>query len=29
VANGAPDELRSRTHADDLEEAFLVLAEAS
>jgi ABC-2 type transport system ATP-binding protein len=29
VATGAPDELRSRTHADDLEEAFLVLAEAS
>jgi ABC-2 type transport system ATP-binding protein len=29
VATGAPDELRSRTHADDLEEAFLTLAEAS
>jgi ABC-2 type transport system ATP-binding protein len=29
VATGAPDELRSRTHAEDLEEAFLVLAEAS
>jgi ABC-2 type transport system ATP-binding protein len=29
VATGSPDELRHRTHADDLEDAFLVLAEAS
>jgi ABC-2 type transport system ATP-binding protein len=29
VANGSPDELRDRTHADDLEDAFLTLAEAS
>ena len=29
VATGSPDELRDRTDADDLEDAFLVLAEAS
>jgi ABC-2 type transport system ATP-binding protein len=29
VATGSPDELRHRTHADDLEDAFLALAEAS
>jgi ABC-2 type transport system ATP-binding protein len=29
VATGSPDELRDRTHADDLEDAFLALAEAS
>jgi ABC-2 type transport system ATP-binding protein len=29
VATGSPDELRHRTHADDLEDAFLTLAEAS
>ena len=29
VATGSPDELRQRTHADDLEDAFLALAEAS
>jgi ABC-2 type transport system ATP-binding protein len=29
VATGEPDELRRRTHADDLEDAFLALAEAS
>jgi ABC-2 type transport system ATP-binding protein len=29
VATGSPAELRHRTHADDLEEAFLALAEAS
>ena len=29
VATGSPDELRDRTQADDLEEAFLALAEAS
>jgi ABC-2 type transport system ATP-binding protein len=29
VATGSPDELRDRTHADDLEHAFLALAEAS
>jgi ABC-2 type transport system ATP-binding protein len=28
VATGTPDELRARTHADDLEDAFLVLAES-
>jgi ABC-2 type transport system ATP-binding protein len=28
VATGTPDELRVRTHADDLEDAFLVLAES-
>jgi ABC-2 type transport system ATP-binding protein len=28
VAMGTPDELRARTHADDLEDAFLVLAES-
>jgi ABC-2 type transport system ATP-binding protein len=29
VATGSPNELRDRTHADDLEDAFLALAEAS
>jgi ABC-2 type transport system ATP-binding protein len=29
VATGSPEELRHRTHADDLEDAFLTLAEAS
>jgi ABC-2 type transport system ATP-binding protein len=29
VATGSPDELRDQTHADDLEDAFLALAEAS
>jgi ABC-2 type transport system ATP-binding protein len=29
VATGSPGELRDRTHADDLEDAFLALAEAS
>ena len=29
VATGSPEELRHRTHADDLEDAFLALAEAS
>ena len=29
VATGSPNELRDRTDADDLEDAFLVLAEAS
>ena len=29
VATGSPDDLRRRTGSDDLEEAFLVLAEAS
>jgi ABC-2 type transport system ATP-binding protein len=29
VATGSPDELRHQTHADDLEDAFLALAEAS
>jgi ABC-2 type transport system ATP-binding protein len=29
VATGEPDELRSRTRADDLEQAFLALAEGS
>jgi ABC-2 type transport system ATP-binding protein len=29
VATGSPDDLRCRTGSDDLEEAFLVLAEAS
>jgi ABC-2 type transport system ATP-binding protein len=29
VATGSPAELRHRTHADDLEDAFLALAEAS
>jgi ABC-2 type transport system ATP-binding protein len=29
VATGSPDDLRNRTHADDLEDAFLALAEAS
>jgi ABC-2 type transport system ATP-binding protein len=29
VATGSPDELRHRTHADDLEGAFLALAEAA
>jgi ABC-2 type transport system ATP-binding protein len=29
VATGSPDELRHETHADDLEDAFLALAEAS
>jgi ABC-2 type transport system ATP-binding protein len=29
VATGSPDELRGRTHSDDLEDAFLALAEAS
>ena len=29
VATGSPDDLRHRTHADDLEDAFLALAEAS
>ena len=29
VATGSPDELRDRTQADDLEDAFLALAEAS
>jgi ABC-2 type transport system ATP-binding protein len=29
VATGSPAELRDRTHADDLEDAFLALAEAS
>jgi ABC-2 type transport system ATP-binding protein len=29
VATGSPDELRDQTQADDLEEAFLALAEAS
>jgi ABC-2 type transport system ATP-binding protein len=29
VATGSPDELRDMTHADDLEDAFLALAEAS
>jgi ABC-2 type transport system ATP-binding protein len=29
VATGSPGELRHRTHADDLEDAFLALAEAS
>ena len=29
VATGSPDELRDRTQADNLEEAFLALAEAS
>ena len=29
VATGSPDELRSRTGEDDLEDAFLVLAEAA
>jgi ABC-2 type transport system ATP-binding protein len=29
VATGSPDELRSRTGQDDIEEAFLVLAEAA
>jgi ABC-2 type transport system ATP-binding protein len=29
VATGSPDELRHRTQADDLEDAFLALAEAS
>jgi ABC-2 type transport system ATP-binding protein len=29
VATGSPNELRHRTHADDLEDAFLALAEAS
>jgi ABC-2 type transport system ATP-binding protein len=28
VATGSPDDLRHRTHADDLEDAFLALAEA-
>jgi ABC-2 type transport system ATP-binding protein len=29
VATGTPDELRARTGADDLEDAFLALAEAA
>jgi ABC-2 type transport system ATP-binding protein len=29
VATGSPDDLRDQTHSDDLEDAFLVLAEAS
>jgi ABC-2 type transport system ATP-binding protein len=29
VATGSPGDLRHRTHADDLEDAFLALAEAS
>ncbi|HEV2902636.1 MAG TPA: ABC transporter ATP-binding protein [Gaiellaceae bacterium] len=29
VATGSPNELREETHADDLEDAFLALAEAS
>jgi ABC-2 type transport system ATP-binding protein len=29
VATGSPDELRARTGADDLEDAFLALAEAA
>jgi ABC-2 type transport system ATP-binding protein len=29
VATGSPDDLRHQTHADDLEDAFLALAEAS
>jgi ABC-2 type transport system ATP-binding protein len=29
VATGSPDVLRQQTHADDLEDAFLALAEAS
>jgi ABC-2 type transport system ATP-binding protein len=29
VATGSPDELRARTHTDDLENAFLALAESS
>jgi ABC-2 type transport system ATP-binding protein len=29
VATGSPGELRDQTHADDLEDAFLALAEAS
>jgi ABC-2 type transport system ATP-binding protein len=29
VATGSPDDLRHQTHSDDLEDAFLVLAEAS
>jgi ABC-2 type transport system ATP-binding protein len=29
VATGSPDELRDMTHAEDLENAFLALAEAS
>jgi ABC-2 type transport system ATP-binding protein len=29
VATGTPDDLRHQTHADDLEDAFLALAEAS
>ena len=29
VATGSPGELLDRTHADDLEDAFLALAEAS
>ena len=29
VATGAPSELREETHTEDLEEAFLALAEAS
>jgi ABC-2 type transport system ATP-binding protein len=29
VATGSPDELRHRTHVDNLEDAFLALAEAS
>jgi hypothetical protein len=29
VATGSPGELRDRTHSDDLEDAFLALAEAS
>jgi ABC-2 type transport system ATP-binding protein len=29
VATGSPDELRGRTGQDDLEQAFLTLAEAA
>ena len=29
VATGSPSELREETHTEDLEEAFLTLAEAS
>jgi ABC-2 type transport system ATP-binding protein len=29
VATGSPSELRQETHTEDLEQAFLALAEAS